>query len=77
MSLSDNTTSLPEYITFAQLHEFYGFPRTTVYRQIKTCGFPRPIQMGPNSVRLRKSDVEDWINSRPLAPVHGNKEGAA
>lgn len=65
--------SLPELLTFENLKVHFGIPRTTAYRYMKTCGFPKPIQMGPNAVRLHKSDVEDWINSRPPAPVHGNK----
>ena len=71
--MSNSDTSFPEYITLAQLHEFYGIPRTTAYRYMRTQGFPRPIQMGPNAVRLRKSDVIKWIDSRPPAPVHGSE----
>ena len=73
MSINDNTTTFPEYITLAQLRELCGIPRTTAYRYMRTQGFPRPIQMGPNAVRLRKSDVIKWIDSRPPAPVHGSE----
>lgn len=66
----------PELLTFNDLKARFGIPRTTAYRYMKTCGFPKPIQMGPNAVRLRKSDVESWINSRPTAHVHGTEDAA-
>ena len=78
---NDNSTttnnSFPLFISFAQLREIYGISRTTAYRHMKTLGFPRPIQMGPNAVRFRKSEIDQWVDSRPLAPVHGSKEVAA
>ncbi len=67
----------PEYITFSQLRELCGIPRTSAYRYMRTQGFPRPIQMGPNAVRLRKSDVIEWIENRPPAPMHGSTGEAA
>ena len=29
--------------------------------------FPRPIRIGNQAVAWRESDIENWINTRPLA----------
>lgn len=35
--------------------------RATLYRYIKKNVFPRPIRIGPGSVRWRLSDVAKWM----------------
>lgn len=75
--MPDLLEQFPEYITFTQLRELCGIPRTSAYRYMKSCGFPQPIQLGPNAVRLRKSEVIEWIENRPPAPVHGSTKDVA
>ena len=38
--------------------------RIYVYMERETDPFPRPIQLGPNSVGWRKSEIEAWLNTR-------------
>jgi prophage regulatory protein len=33
-----------------------------IYRKIAANEFPRPLRLGPGSVRWRTSEVVDWIN---------------
>ena len=56
---------IPELLTFKQLNNYFGIPRTTAYRYMKTCAFPRPVQLGPKSVRFRKDELLEWLDNRP------------
>lgn len=40
-----------------------GLSRATIYRLIKAGKFPRPLSIGPGSVRWRQSDVVAWQQS--------------
>lgn len=40
-----------------------GLSRATIYRLIKIGKFPRPLSIGPGSVRWRQSDVVAWQQS--------------
>ena len=43
-----------------------GISRMTVYLRMDDAGFPRPLDIGGNSVRWRESDVRAWVNALPL-----------
>jgi prophage regulatory protein len=36
---------------------------STIYRKMAANQFPRPVRLGPNSVRWLTSDVRDWIKA--------------
>lgn len=38
---------------------------TTIYRMMDEGRFPRPIRLGPGTVRWRWSVLEQWIEERP------------
>ena len=42
-----------------------GLSRATIYRHIKAGIFPRPRKVGPNSVRWRSSELEQWKQNHP------------
>ena len=44
-----------------------GRSRAAIYRDIAAGQFPRPVQLGVQSVAWRKSDLDQWIASRPQA----------
>lgn len=77
--MSNSDTSLSELLTFSQLKIHFGISRTSAYRWMNadTDSFPKPVQLGPNSVRFRKTEILEWIENRPPAPVHGSQEVAA
>jgi len=62
-----------ELLTFNDVTELYGFPRQSIYRYIHQNGFPRPRQLGVNSVRFIRSEVADWVLNRPEASISVNK----
>ncbi len=41
--------------------------RSAIYAAMARGEFPAPVRIGARSVRWRSSDVQAWIESRPLA----------
>ena len=41
--------------------------KSNLYRKIALGLFPKPIRLGPRTVRWRRWEVEGWIASRPGA----------
>ena len=41
--------------------------KSTIYRLVKQKRMPRPIRLGPNSVGFLKSEIDEWIATRPRA----------
>lgn len=44
-----------------------GVSRSSIYRLMQEGEFPRPVRVGPGAVRWKASDIEAWIESRPVA----------
>lgn len=44
-----------------------GLARSTIYLHIKQGSFPKPIQLGGNSVGWLTSDIDAWIDERVAA----------
>jgi prophage regulatory protein len=44
-----------------------GLGRTQVYKMMAAGTFPKPIQLGLNSVGWKECDVNAWIAARPIA----------
>lgn len=40
-----------------------GLSRSTIYKRMDEGTFPRPMDLGPNVVRWRSTDIASWINS--------------
>lgn len=67
----------PELLSFRHLKDLYGIPRTSAYRWMNELGFPKPIQLGPNSVRFKRTEIDAWVAERPTAAIHGGQEDVA
>lgn len=50
--------------TCKEVCTIYSIPRSTLYDWISKELFPKPILVGLRSVRWRKEDLEDWLESR-------------
>ncbi|MYC39050.1 MAG: AlpA family phage regulatory protein [Chloroflexi bacterium] len=50
-----------------------GWTRSTMYQRIRAGHFPRPVVTGPKSVRWRESDLNAWLDSRPLGAEPGKQ----
>jgi prophage regulatory protein len=49
-----------------------GLSRSAIYLRLQQAergegDFPAPVRVGPQGVRWRSSDIQAWIESRPLA----------
>jgi prophage regulatory protein len=51
--------------------------RATIYRLAQHGQFPRPVALTARASGWRRSEIEEWLNSRPrrdrLAPVGGDR----
>ena len=46
-----------------------GYSRPSIYRLISIGAFPRPVKLGARASAWRESDIEQWCQSRPEAPL--------
>lgn len=44
-----------------------GLSRSGIYANMQRGTFPVPVRIGKQGVRWRLSDIQAWIESRPLA----------
>ena len=58
----DRILRLPEVVYLTGISR----SRIYVFMEHETDPFPRPIKLGENMVGWRKSEVEAWLNTRPL-----------
>ncbi|AWP87203.1 AlpA family phage regulatory protein [Bordetella bronchiseptica] len=49
------------------LQRVIGLSKWTVYNLMKSGDFPHPIQLTGKAVGWRASDVEKWVNDRPVS----------
>ena len=50
-----------------EVEEITGLRRSSIYKYMKDGKFPQRVQVGPNAVRWRASDIAAWVESRPTA----------
>jgi len=53
-------------IDFKSLESMVPYSRMHIYRMEKEGKFPLRVQLGPNRVAWRLSEVRNWIRSRPV-----------
>ena len=61
------TTQAPTANTLIKCHEIqadFTLSRATIYRWMKEGKFPKPIHLGTNMVRWKKSDIDNWLAER-------------
>jgi prophage regulatory protein len=44
-----------------------GLGRSTIYRLIATQRFPNPVRLGPRAVAWRRTEIDLWSETRPIA----------
>lgn len=57
--------ALAVYLTVAQVLAIIGVSYATLWRWQKGGHFPHRRKLGPNRVAFLRSEVEEWIESRP------------
>ena len=50
-----------------EVERITGMSRASIYRLMRSGGFPRPVKVSETAVRWRESDIMAWIESRPAA----------
>ena len=50
-----------------QVEQLVQLSRSTIYANVKAGTFPAPIRIGARAVAWRLSEVEAWLEARPLA----------
>ena len=55
------------YQTRHQLETLLKVSPATIYRWIKEGSFPKPVRLGPNMVRWKASDIEEWLMQKEVA----------
>ncbi len=56
-----------EMLRLAAVKQRTGMPKSTIYDRMSKGEFPKPRKIGPRAVAWLSSDVDQWINSRPMA----------
>lgn len=57
---------LDRLIRLPELLELTGTSKSTLWRWIRNGSFPPGVRSGPNSVRWRASQVQDWMDGLEL-----------
>lgn len=52
------------FIRLKEVVRRVGISKSNIYRLIPDGKFPRPIQLGPNSVAWLESEVSAWVNDK-------------
>ena len=50
-----------------------GLARATIYQQMATGRFPRPVKVGKRAVAWPKSAINDWIGERKAEAGFGDR----
>ena len=50
-----------------EVEERTGLARTTIYRKMRAGTFPLPLKISERAVRWRSSEIDQYVESRPLA----------
>ena len=71
MALTDyrNTLDAKALARRRQVEKLVQLSRSTIYANVKAGTFPAPIRIGARAVAWRLSDVEAWLEARPLASL--------
>lgn len=68
--LSTNLRTLAmKFIRIRQVMQITGLSRMTIYRLELAGNFPKRRKLSQNSVAWREEEVEQWLNSRPVADL--------
>ncbi len=54
-------------ITRHEVERRVGLTRSSIYDAMRKGEFPLPLKVGAKAVRWKSSDIEAWMDSRPLA----------
>ena len=56
---------MDKLMRLSEVLDAVGLARSTIYKQIATGTFPRPVAVGSKAVRWRAGEIAEWIDSCP------------
>lgn len=66
--MADQRTPFTDrFLTLAALTAKVGLGKSSIYRMMDSGAFPRPRQVGEVAVRWLESEVDAWMQARPMA----------
>lgn len=69
--------SIDRILRDKEVQERTGLSRVTRWRKIREGEFPQPVQLSTRSVGWRESEVNAWLENRPVGMVAPVKRAAA
>ncbi len=60
---------VPAFLRLPSVVRVTGLGRSTIYRLMSEGQFPRPVRLASRAVAWRRSDIDGWTATRPVA-VH-------
>lgn len=52
-----------------------GLSKSSIWKGISEGTFPAPLELGPKARGWRESDINEWLESRPVAQTKSSKAG--
>ena len=59
----------PAFLRLPSVMRVTGLGRSTIYRLMSEGQFPRPVRLASRAVAWRRSEIDGWTATRPVA-VH-------
>ncbi len=69
--MTDNTEHCERLLKLPEVERITSLKRSTIYNKIKLGQFPAPLKLTERSSAWRESQIQEWINSRPVALQEG------
>jgi prophage regulatory protein len=71
-TIPESSSDRPDLVSpvFLRMHavvRITGLGRSTIYRLIATQRFPNPVRLGPRAVAWRRTEIDLWSETRPIA----------
>lgn len=63
---------MDSYLTKKQVIVITARSATSLWRDVREGRFPAPRQLGPLRIGWLRSEIENWLNGRPLASTKSN-----
>jgi prophage regulatory protein len=62
-----SASDMPAFLRLPAVIRITGLGRTTIYRMVAEKKFPSPVRLGARAIAWRKTDLDQWSNTRPHA----------
>lgn len=60
------TSTTQQIVRMNELLTILGVSRATINRIRAAGNFPKPVELGPNSIGFKRDEIDAWIANRPV-----------